>query len=285
MQERFAANMASYRRRCRAAAAHASPRLAAARALGGYGSVSPAVKLKVLEAARRLDYRPNELARTMATGRSGTIGVIIGDIENPFFGSAVRGLSDCAAQSGFDVILSNSDETIAAERAAVAVLLAKRVDGLIVAPATMHDKAHLEDAQAQDCPLVLLDREAPGLPVDVAIVDNQAAAREATKLLIQAGHRRIAYVSATAAANVPYESPAQIALTTVRSRITGLFWRHRLRPGCPNRAATYASAQTIPRPRKPSSAIFSARLTGRPRSSPPTARSLWKCSGRPKRWG
>src|ERR1700722_3672350 len=77
---------------------------AAARALGGYGSVSPAMKLKILEAARRLDYRPNELARTMATGRSGTVGVVIGDIDNPFFGSAVRGISDCAPQSGFDVI-------------------------------------------------------------------------------------------------------------------------------------------------------------------------------------
>ena len=203
-----------------AAAAYVS-KAVAARALGGYGSVSPTTKLKVLEAARRLDYRPNELARTMATGRSGTIGVIVGDIENPFFGSAVRGLSDCAAQAGFDVILSNSDETIAAERAAIAVLLAKRVDGLIVAPATMHDKAHLEDAQALGCPLVLLDREAPGLLVDVAIVDNQAAARDVTKLLIVAGHRRVAYVSAAAAATIPYESIEQIALTTVRSRIAG----------------------------------------------------------------
>src|ERR1700722_18596668 len=102
MQERFAAKGRATVADV-AAAAHVS-KAAAARALGGYGSVSAAVKLKVLEAARRLDYRPNELARTMATGRSGTIGVIIGDIENPFFGSAVRGLSDCAAQSGFDVI-------------------------------------------------------------------------------------------------------------------------------------------------------------------------------------
>jgi len=194
---------------------------AAARALGGYGSVSAAVKVRVLEAARRLDYRPNELARTMATGRSGTIGVIIGDIENPFFGLAVRGISDLAAESGFDVILSNSSETLAAERASTRVFLAKRVDGLIVAPATMHDGTHLADALAQGCPLVLLDRDVPGLPVDVAFIDDRAAARQATDHLLGAGHRRLAYITATSSADSRYTSPHQIALTTVQNRIAG----------------------------------------------------------------
>jgi LacI family transcriptional regulator len=179
------------------------------------------MKLNILEAARRLDYRPNEVARSMATGRSGTIGVIVGDIENPFFGSAVRGLSDCALQAGFDVILSNSNEKVAAERAAIAVLLSKRVDGVVVTPALMHDKKHLEDALAQGCRLVLLDREAPGLPVDVALIDNHAAAREATRLLTEAGHNRIAYITATVSSDVRYKGPGQIATTTVLHRIRG----------------------------------------------------------------
>jgi LacI family transcriptional regulator len=194
---------------------------AAARALGDYGSVSAAVKLRVLEAARRLDYRPNELARTMATGRSGTIGVIIGDIENPFFGLAVRGISDLAAESGFDVILSNSSETLVTERSSTRVFLTKRVDGLIVAPATMHDGAHLKDALAQGCPLVLLDRDVPGLPVDIAFIDDQAAAREATNLLLASGHRRLAYITATSASVTRYSGSQQIALTTVQNRIAG----------------------------------------------------------------
>lgn len=193
----------------------------AARALGSYGAVSAEVKQRVLEAARRLDYRPNELARTMATGRSGTIGVIVGDIENPFFGLAVRGISDFAAESGFDVILSNSSETLAAERSSTRVFLTKRVDGLIVAPATMHDGAHLRDALAQGCPLVLLDRNVPGLPVDIAVVDDLAAAREATNLLLASGHRRLAYITATSAADTRYSGSEQIALTTVQNRIAG----------------------------------------------------------------
>src|ERR671938_639006 len=115
----------------------------AARVLGRYGTASSGAREKVLAAAQKLGYQANELARSMTTGRSGTIGVVVGDIENPYFGQAVRGISDCAKGGGFDVILSNSGEDVAAERAAVDVLTAKGVDGLIVAPAVMHEKLHL----------------------------------------------------------------------------------------------------------------------------------------------
>src|SRR3954452_10514983 len=204
----------------------------AARALGGYGSVSPDARLRGLaagrllsfpgkEAPRLLDYRVNELARMMATGRSGTIGVVVGDIENPFFGLAVRGISDCAKGAGFDVILSNSAEDVAEERAAVDVLTAKGVDGLVVAPAVMHERGHLQDVLARGRPLGLLDREVPGLDADAALVDGKAAAKTATRLLAEAGHRRIAYVTAANAPEPRYAGPSQIALTTVVDRIAG----------------------------------------------------------------
>ena len=72
-----------------------------------------------MAAAKTLDYRPNELARSMTTGRSGIIGVVVGDIENPFFSLAVRGISDAARAAGFNVILANSGEGVEAEKAAV----------------------------------------------------------------------------------------------------------------------------------------------------------------------
>src|SRR3954452_8810249 len=186
----------------------------AARALGGYGSVSADARLRGLEAARLLDYRVNELARTMATGRSGTIGAVVGDIENPFFGLAVRGISDFAKGAGFDVILSNSAEDVAEERAAVDVLTAKGVDGLIVAPAAMREKAHLQGVLARGRPLVLLDREVPGLDVDAALVAGRAAAKPATRLLVAVGHRRVAYVTASDPPGPRYAGPSRIALTT-----------------------------------------------------------------------
>lgn len=191
----------------------------AARALGGYGAVSPTVRSRVLATAERLDYRANALARTMATGRSGTLGVIVGDIENPFFGLAVRGISDRAKQDGFDVILANSAEDLATEQAAVAVLLSKGVDGLIVAPSQKHHRRHLDDIMARGRPLVLLDRDISGLPVDFVGVDGRAAARSATELLTAAGHRRICYV--TASLEAEGDDPTEVVLTSVGGRIQG----------------------------------------------------------------
>jgi len=193
----------------------------AARVLGGYGLTSPAVREKVLAAAHDLGYQANELARSMTTGRSGTIGVIIGDVENPYFGQAVRGISDVARAAGFDVILANSDEDLEKERDAVRVFLGKRVDGLVVTPARMAEAKHLEEIQQSDRPLVLMDRYIPSLEVDAVVTDDRDAAIAAARALIEAGHRRIGYVSATECNDPVYEGPHQIHLSTVLDRIRG----------------------------------------------------------------
>lgn len=193
----------------------------AARVLGAYGTASPKARENVLAAARVLGYRANELARSMTTGRSGTIGVVVGDIENPFFGQAVRGISDRAGAAGFDVILANSGEDAAREQSAIRVLLGKRVDGLIVTPARLSETRHLQDVQRSGRPLVLLDRSVPTLDVDTVVTDDRAAAAAATRVLIEAGHRRIAYVSATSSDDPTYRGPHQIHLSSVRDRIEG----------------------------------------------------------------
>ena len=82
----------------------------AARALGGYGSVREDTADRVAEAARRLRYSHNGVARSMVTGRTHTLGAVVADIENPFFGRAMRAFSDVAAQAGSLVLLSNTDE-------------------------------------------------------------------------------------------------------------------------------------------------------------------------------
>src|SRR5213078_3734253 len=84
----------------------------AARALGGYGAVSEQVLSLVLQAADQLGYRPNQLARSMTRGRSNSIGVIVGDIENSHFGLALRGISDLARDAGYTVVLVNTDEDV-----------------------------------------------------------------------------------------------------------------------------------------------------------------------------
>jgi LacI family transcriptional regulator len=193
----------------------------AARVLGGYGVFSDKVHESVMAAAKALDYRPNELARSMTTGKSGIIGVVVGDIENPFFSSAVRGISDAARAAGLNVILANSGEQIEAEKAAVRVLMGKRVDGLIVTPAESRDIAHLRDIHRSGRPLALLDRALPDLDVDTVTVDDRAAAMRATRMLTDAGHRNLAYVTAVDSALHEYSGLEQIYTSSVRERIEG----------------------------------------------------------------
>jgi LacI family transcriptional regulator len=190
----------------------------AARALGHYGAVSARVRARVIAAAEALGYRPNEMARSMSTGRSGTIGVIVGDIENPYFGLAVRGISDGARVLGFNVILANSAESAEEERMTVEVLARKQVDGLIVAPAVAADIAHLQEFVDTGRPLVLMDRSLAALSVDTVVMDDASAAAAATSLLLTSGHRRIAYLTAT---KCPGDASIAIDISTVANRIAG----------------------------------------------------------------
>ena len=194
----------------------------AARALGDYGQVSDAVRSRVLAAAEELNYRPNALARSMNTGRSNTIGVVVGDIENPFFAHAMRGISDVASKAGYDVILTNSDEDVDAEEAAVDVLLDKQVDALIVAPASSARVAHLGAVGAAGRPLVLLDRRADGEPYDSVTVDNRSAAARATAELLAEGHRRIAFISTHDHPASQYTPGDRITMSSVADRVAGV---------------------------------------------------------------
>ncbi len=194
----------------------------AARVLGRYGVVSEAVRQKVTDAAARLNYRPNELARSMTTGRSGTIGVVVGDIENPFFSVAVRGITDLARNAGLNVILTNSSESLEEEEALVGVLLGKQVDGFIITPANGSNSAHLLEITRQGRPLVLLDRTVDGLDVDSVTVNDYAAAYNAVEALVAAGHKSIAFVTGSETPLEALPASDKIQLSTIRGRIEGM---------------------------------------------------------------
>lgn len=191
-------------------------RATAARVLGSYGYSGAEVRQRVLKAAKRLAYQPNELARSMATGRSKTIGVVVADIENLYFARAIRAITDTARANGFGVVLANTDEDIELEREAVRVLLANRVDGLIVSPTSSSEVDHLIGAREMGCPFVLLDRRVPALNADTFAIDNFRAAHQAVTSLIQQGHQRIALVS-----NAPSQSEQVALISSVRERIDG----------------------------------------------------------------
>lgn len=191
-------------------------RATAARVLSNSGYVREKTRALVLDAANNLAYQPNQLARSMATGRSETIGVIIADIENLYFARAIRAITDTASAHGFVVILATTDEDIALERDAVRVLLAKRVDGLIISPTSSREVDHIMSARERDCPVVLFDRRVPVLNADTFAVDNFRAAYYAVTSLIERGHRNIVLVS-----NAPSHGEQRYLISSVRERIDG----------------------------------------------------------------
>jgi len=193
----------------------------AARALGNYGAVSDDVRERVLAAAEELSYRPNELARSMNTGKSHTIGVVVGDIENPHFGLATRGITDIAKKSGYNVILINTDEEQTAEVEAVKVLVDKRVDGLIVAPASSTETQHLQSVYQSGRPLVLLDRAANGLSAETIAVDMAGISYETTRFLLDSGHRRIAFIS-TLKTDAPFSEKTHVDSSQISERLEGM---------------------------------------------------------------
>jgi LacI family transcriptional regulator len=178
------------------AAAAGVGRATAARTLGGYGYVSPELRERVLAAAEQIGYRANALARSMSTGVTHTLGVIVADIGNPFFAGVVRGISDTSRERGFDTIVLSTHEDLGEEIAAMNVLIDKRVDGVIVASAAVQraDVAHITAAIEHGIPVVLVDRDVSHLDLDAVVIDNRAAAREAVDSLIRAGHTRIGFV-------------------------------------------------------------------------------------------
>jgi len=104
------------------------------RVLAGKPYVSEELRRRVLEAARTLNYRPSRVARSLRVQRSRIIGLIISDIQNPFFTSIVRAVEDVAQQQQYSVFLCNSDEDSDKETTYVELMLAEQVSGLIVAP-------------------------------------------------------------------------------------------------------------------------------------------------------
>lgn len=167
----------------------------AGRVLGGYGYTSGEKKQQVLSAAQALGYRPNALARSLITGKTRTLGVVAGDIQNPFYASVLRGISNVAEANSFGLLITNSDESQSKEILSVELLAQKQVDGLIVTPSDTRKARHLHNLHAMGVPLVLIDRSVAGLAVDRVATDNIAASEQAVSRLIAAGHTRIGIVA------------------------------------------------------------------------------------------
>jgi len=145
---------------------------------------------KVLEAVRLLNYTPNIMAQSLKKGRSNTIALMIPSIQNMIFPDLTRGVEDTARKNGYMVILCNTDEDINAEKSYINTLRPRLIDGFIVA-SMKPNSTHIQQLREENFPIVLALR-AYDNKIDAVVVDNKQAAYNATRYLIERGHRKIA---------------------------------------------------------------------------------------------
>lgn len=148
----------------------------------------------IRQAVEELGFRPNHVARSLKSGRTSHLAMVVPDVTNPFFAAVVKGAESISRQAGYTMGLFNTDESKDLE-AQIVVDLPGRVDGVILAPAAEDTTAHRRLADA-GVPVVFLDREV--LPIgqcDTVVVDNVGGARDAAEHLVGVGHRRIGMIS------------------------------------------------------------------------------------------
>ena len=149
---------------------------------------------RIKKAARELNYQPNQIAKSLKSGKTLTIGFIVADISNTFFANLARIIEDEAKKSNYTVIFGSSDETPENAWTLMTVLLNRQVDGFIIAP-TVNSEELITYLQEKNIPFVLIDRYLPDLPANYVALDNYKAAFDAVSLLIRNGRRRIGMVN------------------------------------------------------------------------------------------
>jgi DNA-binding LacI/PurR family transcriptional regulator len=147
----------------------------------------------VRQAIDELRYRPQAAARSLRSGIHYAIAVVVPDVTNPFFAALVKGIESVFRPGPYSVLLANTDESSELEEAVLADIV-RRVDGIILAPATEQEQTPLELRRA-GVPVVFVDRELTGGSIDSVLVDNIGGGRMAAQHLLALGHRRIAIIS------------------------------------------------------------------------------------------
>jgi DNA-binding LacI/PurR family transcriptional regulator len=165
------------------------------RVLNKSGKVVPSTRAIVEGALRELRYRPSRVARRlrMKDGRAHLVGLIIPDIQNPFYAEIARGVEDAASASDYALLLCNSDENPEKERFYIDVMRDESVDGIVLPPFDETDSAVI-DAIKSGIPVVCVDRSLSKLSTDLVEVDNRRGAFDAVMHLLDKGHRRIGLI-------------------------------------------------------------------------------------------
>jgi DNA-binding LacI/PurR family transcriptional regulator len=167
------------------------------RALKNHPDISEATCIQVKELARKLNYEPNALALSLRKNKTFTIGVIIPEIVHHFFSSVISGIEDYAYDKGYNVMVSQSNESYEREVINAQALLANRVDGVLISLAkTTIEFDHFRNFLNQGIPMVFFDRVCSEIITDRVITNDEGGAFAATEHLINVGCRKIAHFAA-----------------------------------------------------------------------------------------
>jgi LacI family transcriptional regulator, fructose operon transcriptional repressor len=160
------------------------------RVLSDHPHVRPELRARVMTAVAELEYRPNQVARSLRAQRTNAIGLILSDISNPFFAEISRAVEDVAYEHGFSVMLCNTDENQEREALYLDLMRAEQVAGVILSP-TQQTMARFAELNVE-FPVVLVDRALRNGDADAVLLDNVNAALDLTTHLLEQGYRRIA---------------------------------------------------------------------------------------------
>jgi len=149
---------------------------------------------KVQTIIKDLGFRPNQVARSLRTGNSKTIGLIVEDISNPFFASIARLIEDKAYKHGYKIIYSSTENDIDKAKGLFRMFKSRQVDGYIIAP-MLGMEEDIKELISDNIPVVLFDRNLPDLDVNCVLVDNKGGTFAATQFLINKGKKKIAFVT------------------------------------------------------------------------------------------
>ena len=178
------------------------------RALAGKDSIGEETRARVHAEARRLEYVPNSLARSLVTGATMTLGFVLTNPSNPIYAELITAVEQRARRLGYSLLLATSQDALDTEINAVDLLLQGRVDGVLMVPVQQASE-HLARLPRAGIPLVLINRDLPDIGVDFVGSDEVRGAYEATDHLIRLGYHRIGLVV------------EDIPISTMRSRIGG----------------------------------------------------------------
>jgi LacI family transcriptional regulator len=177
-------------------AAHAGVSIATvSRVMGSKGGVRPELERRVRQAIEALNYRPNQAARRLRERKARIIGVLVSDIQIPFFASIVVGIDRILQEAGYLPLLGNTFDLLASEQAHLNNFLSEGVSGVIFAAVNSQDLSNYDRLRDAGIPLVAIDRTPGDLQVDTVQVANLQATSRAVGHFIQEGHHRIALIA------------------------------------------------------------------------------------------